>query len=177
TASGPGSSVTLALGSQGTVGSPKTADSSNCGGFNQPQTLHLTANQQSVAAFGKDDYQIVTLNSLSGDTLDVLPVPVPAGPTGIENSVASSALYFSAGPNFPSRKCIPYADFSAPGNPVCVELQLTPGGPSGGTYLYTATNDFNIDANSLPNGVGGPSFLGHHQVSCPDGGFDINTFF
>ena len=174
---GIGQSVTLALGSQGTVANPQPADSSNCGGFNQAQTLNLTAGQTSIAAFGKDDYQIAPLNSAAGDTLDVLPVPVPAGPTGIEPSPLPSDLNFAPGANFSNLKCIPYADFSAPNNPVCVELQLSPHGTSAGNYLYTATNDFNIDANSLPNGVGGPSFLGHHQVNCPDSGFDINIFF
>jgi hypothetical protein len=152
-----------------------SADSSNCGGFNAAQTLNLTANQESKAFFGKDDYKITPLNSAAGAKLDVLPVPVPAGPTGIETNPATSTLTFSPGTTFPSLKCIPYADFSAPNNPVCVELQLSPN--DGGNYLYTATNDFNIDINSLPNGVGGPSFLGHHSVPCPDSGFNINIFF
>jgi hypothetical protein len=175
TTTGAGQSVTLALGSQGTVATPKAADSSNCGGFNAAQTLTLTPNQTSTAFFGKDDYQIKPLNSTAGAKLDVLPVPVPAGPTGIETSVAASSLYFNPGANFSTLKCIPYADFSAANNPVCVELQLTPS--DAGSYLYTAQNDFNIDAHSLPTGVGGPSFLGHHTVTCPDSGFDINTFF
>ena len=152
-----------------------STDSSNCGGFNAAQTLTLTPNQTSTAFFGKDDYQIKPLNSTAGAKLDVLPVPVPAGPTGIETSVAASSLYFNPGANFSTLKCIPYADFSAANNPVCVELQLTPS--DAGSYLYTAQNDFNIDAHSLPTGVGGPSFLGHHTVTCPDSGFDINTFF
>ena len=152
-----------------------SADSSNCGGFNAAQTLNLTANQESKASFGKDDYVIKPLNSAAGAKLDVLPVPVPAGPTGSEQSPAASSLYFSPGTNFSTLKCIPYADFSAPNNPVCVELQLSPN--DGGNYLYTATNDFNIDINSLPNGVGGPSFLGDHGVPCPDSGFNINIFF
>ena len=151
-----------------------SADSSNCGGFNAAQTLNLTANQESKAFFGKDDYKITPLNSAAGAKLDVLPVPVPAGPTGIETNLATSTLTFSPGTTFPSLKCIPYADFSALNNPVCVELKLTPS--DAGNYLYTATNDFNIDINSLPNGVGGP-FLGHHLATCPDNGFDINIFF
>jgi len=142
-----------------------STDSSACGGFNRSQPLNLTANQESKAFFGKDDYVIKPLNSVGGDTLDVLPVPLPSS-------------FFSPGTTFPTLKCIPYADFSAATNPVCVELQLHPSGPSGGNYLYTATNDFNIDKNSLPNGVGGPSFLGHHGFDCPpDSGFNINIFF
>jgi hypothetical protein len=170
---GVGGSVTLAL----------STDSSNCGGFNQAQLLNLAQNATSTAFFGKDDYQIKPLNSAANDTLSVLPIPVPAGPVvsgsfGSE-SVGPSALRFSAGANFSNTtSCVPYADFSAPGNPVCVELQLTPGGPSNdaGNYLYTAQNDYNIDANSFPNGIGGPAFLGHHGVSCPDSGFDLNIF-
>jgi hypothetical protein len=168
-----------------------SADSSNCGGFNAAQTLTLTQNQTSIASFGKDDYQIKPLNVATGeilDTLDVLPVPVPAGPLGLNTWGAGnfgseapvfSPLRFSAGGNFTptTYACIPYADFSAANNPVCVELQLTPHGPSGGNYLYTAQNDFNIDANSLSGGVGGPAFLGHHTFDCPDSAFDINIFF
>src|SRR6266550_499287 len=174
TTTGAGQSVTLALGSQGSP-TPKNADSSNCGGFNQAQTLNLTANQESKAFFGKDDYVIKPLNSAAGAKLDVLPVPVPAGATGTETNPAASSLYFGPGATFPSLKCIPYADFSALNNPVCVELKLTPS--DAGNYLYTATNDFNIDAHSLSGGVGGPSFLGHHSVGCPDNGFNINIFF
>src|SRR5207245_3537272 len=67
-----GSSVTLAL----------SKDSSNCGGFNQAQKLVLSPNVAKTAFFGKDDYQITTLNSAAGDTLSVRPVPVPAGQLG-----------------------------------------------------------------------------------------------
>jgi len=171
-----GGKVTLALGSQGSVATPKNADSSNCGGFNQPQTLTISNTATSIAKFGKDDYQITPSTANAGDTLDVLPVPVPAGPTGTEPTPAASSLIFGPGTMFPNLKCIPYADFSAPNNPVCVELQLTPHGADLGNYIYTAQNDFNIDANSLAGGVGGPSFLGHHNVPCPDSAFDLNFF-
>jgi len=174
---GTGGSVTLAL----------STDSSNCGGFNQAQTLLLSPNVTKTAFFGKDDYQITTLNSAGGDTLDVLPVPVPAGPLGSVNftafpngqfgfgatPTAGSSLRFST-TMFPNLACVPYADFSADGNPVCVELQVTPTGSD--PYLYTVQNDFSIDGHSLPNGIGGPAFLGHHAVPCPDTGFDQNIF-
>ena len=183
---GVGQSVTLALGAPG--GNPTLIDSSNCGGFNQAQILTLTANQESKATFGKDDYKITPQTSVTGDTLSVLPLPFPAGPLGSVNFTAfpsgqfglpgetptpSSPFQFSA-TNFTNLACIPYADFSADKNPVCVELQLTPGGPSNGSYFYTAINDFNIDGHSLPSGIGGPALLGHHGVPCPDSGFDIN---
>src|SRR5206468_9876998 len=55
------------------AGTPRTfalaQDSSNCGGFNAAQTLTLTANQESKAFFGKDDYKITPLNSAAGATL------------------------------------------------------------------------------------------------------------
>jgi hypothetical protein len=199
----------------GTPGTPALVDSSNCGGFNQAQLLSLTANQTSFAFFGggppagglcaapcKDDYQFTPLNSASGDTFSILPVPVPAGPLGSgtfgpfptgcvgsgctfqsgefgsESPIDASPLRFSAS-NFPTLACVPYADFSAPGNPVCVELHedcKNGANPcaDAGNILYTVQNDYSIDANSLPNGIGGPAFLGQHFVSCPNTGFDLN---
>src|SRR5438876_4460298 len=131
-----GGSVTLAL----------NGESSNCGGFNQAQTLTITNTSTSIAKFGKDDYQITPSTAQAGDTLDVLPVPVPAGPTGTETSPEPSSLVFNPG-TFSGMKCIPYADFSAPNNPVCVELQVIPN--NNDSYIYTVQNDFHIDANSL----------------------------
>jgi len=137
TTTGAGQAVTLALGSQGTVATPKNADSSNCGGFNQPQHLTLSNTTTSIAKFGKDDYQITPSNAMAGDTLDVLPVPLPSS-------------FFDPGTNFSNLKCIPYADFSAAGNPVCVELQVTPVVNPSDSYIYTVQNDFNIDAKQSP---------------------------
>ena len=210
-------SVTLALGAPGTMASPTEIDSSNCGGFNQSQPLTLTPNVTSFAFFGggppavgvcappcKDDYQFTPLNSASGDTLSVLPVPVPAGPLGSgtfgpfptgcvgsgctfqsgefgsESPIDVSPLRFSA-TNFSNLACVPYADFSAAGNPVCVELKIDcingeSSCPDAASILYTVQNDYNIDANSLPNGVGGPAFIGEHAVDCPDTTFNLNIF-
>jgi hypothetical protein len=172
-----------------------STDSSNCGGFNAPQILPLTAGQPSTAKFGKDDYQIMPLNSATGDTLSVLPVPVPAGPLGLDGwgtgkfgseTPVFSPLRFSAGTNFAptTYACVPYADFSANvanGNPVCVELQIEctntiTASACSDAFLYTVQNDFNIDGNSLLGGIGGPAFLGHHLVPCPDTAFDLNIF-
>ena len=211
-------SVTLALGAPGSMASPTQIDSSNCGGFNQAQPLTLTPNVTSFAFFGggppavgvcappcKDDYQFTPLNSASGDTLSVLPVPVSAGPLGSgtfgpfptgcvgsgctfqsgefgsESPIDSSPLRFSATNFTPKLACVPYADFSAAGNPVCVELQVecTNGEsfcPDAASILYTVQNDYNIDANSLPNGLGGPAFIGEHAVDCPDTTFNLNIF-
>ena len=159
-------------------------DSSDCGGFNAPQTLNLAAGQTSIASFGNDDYQITPLNTAGGDQLQVLPVPVPAGPLGLDTwglgkfgseTPVVSSLRFSA-TNFAGDACVPYADFSAPGNPVCVELQLHCTGVDCSNLLYTAQTDYAIDGDSLPNGVGGPAFLGRHTVDCPTTGFNFDIF-
>jgi hypothetical protein len=170
TTSGAGQSVTLALGTQGTVDSPGASDSSNCGGFSAPQTMSLAAGTDTKFPIGGDAYEITPFNSAVGDHLVVLPVPVPSN-------------QFSA-PNFPGQKCIPYASTSAPpgsnvANPVCVELQVTcpvSGCSDGGNFLYTAQADYTVDPVSLPNGIGGPAFLGQHTVNCPTTGFNLNIF-
>jgi hypothetical protein len=61
---------------------------------------------------------------------------------------------------------------------VCVELKIDCiNGVNACTssILYTVQNDYNIDANSLPNGVGGPAFIGRHDVNCPDTTFNLNV--
>ncbi len=117
-------------------------DSSDCGGFNAPQTQPLVANQTTIFRFGKDDYLIRPSNSAPGDMLTLLPIPVPAGPVGSatfgtftagfvgppmigsgsgfglgqfgqETPLApQSSSQFSA-PNFPKQACVPFTDFSA----------------------------------------------------------------
>ena len=173
-----GNSVTLAL----------STDSSNCGGFNAPQTQTLASGVNRIFPFGKDDYQIKPLNA-SGQTLELLPVPIPAGPLGLNTwgtgkfgSVIppNSNQRFSAS-NFSTTACVPYADFSTrvttnTQNPVCVEIQLHCTSGDCTNLLYTAQNDYNIDGNSLPSGVGGPALLGRHTVNCPTTGFDFNIF-
>lgn len=196
-ASGAGVSVTLTLGTQGTLAAPGQTDSSNCGGFNAPQTLPLNAGTTSTFPIGNDIYSISPINSASGDTWTVLPVPVPAGPVGpvTESSpygtFGSEALLFPTSPfsatNFPGQAIIPFADLSVPGNPVGMELQFTctPGNPESSdcfTFLSTYQISYGIDANSFPSGVGGPHFLGEHDNSpvgypglCPTTGFNIDT--
>jgi hypothetical protein len=194
-----GTKVVLALGSPVEEGRA-AVDSSNCGGYNAPQTQALTSGATSTFLFGNDAYKVTPINSNAGDILSFIPVPAPAGPLGLdswlaadfglqpypENPVATSALRFSA-TNFPSLACIPFSDFSAVSNPVCPEIQLicTPAPesvtellPNGdcGSFLYTAEIDFTIDKNSLPNGVGGVEFLGDHADNCPTANFNINIF-
>jgi hypothetical protein len=176
TTAGAGQSVTLALGSQGSP-TPKNADSSNCGGFNAPQRLTLNSNVTTSATFGADAYQITPFNA-NGQKIDVLPVPVPSGFTQPSTpAVTNSALFFDPGTNFSGQKCFAYSDFSAVKNPVCAELQVqcTVSGACD-NIIYSAEADYDIDASSLPNPVGGPAFLGHHGVQCPDNSFDLNIF-
>ena len=170
-------------------------------GENKP----LTAGSTTIFPFGpftangtvdsetsrQDDIQITPLNSASGDTLTVTAVPVPAGPLGLDTWGAgffgiegpllpppSGQQRFSATPNYSNLACVPYADFSASGNPGCVELELDC--PAANTdscsYIYTAKNDFDIDGLSLPNGIGGAAFLVEHLVDCPTTGFNQNIF-
>jgi hypothetical protein len=178
-----GASVTLALGSQGTTATPKNADTSNCGGFNAPQKLTLTAGHTFTFLMGGDDYQITPFNSNAGDTLTFLPVPVPAGFTeSVPLFSPPSALVFNPGSTFPNQKCVPFADFSAPGNPVCPEFQLDCANGDGvcsdaGTFLYTAQVDYAIDPSSITNAlIGGPAFLGVHANECPTSGFNFDIF-
>jgi hypothetical protein len=130
------------------------------------ETQILVAGQTSIFPFGTggvDDFQITPLNSAPGDTLTVTPVPV--------RFADFSAI------NFPNLRCVPYKDFSGPEDTVCVEIERDCTGSDCGTFLYTAQLDFNIDGNSFPNGIGGPTFLGQHGVPCPTSGFDLNIFF
>jgi hypothetical protein len=194
TASEDGSSVRLALGSEGSTESPKGADTSNCGGFNAPQTLPLTAGQTTIFAFGNDAYKFTPQNSNVGDQLTFLPIPVPAGPLGPavggwvtgdfgtqapENPVSPSSLRFSA-TNYPGQACIPISDFSAIKNPVCPEIQLgctsTSEVSDCTTFLYSFEYDFAIDENSLPGGVGGVNYVADQADQCPTAGFNMDNF-
>jgi hypothetical protein len=182
-------SVTLALGAVGTG-----PDSSNCGGFNAPQTLVLTQGVTTKFVIGHDDIEVTPSLGGTGDSLTILPVPVPAGPLtgtafGSESGLpALSGSRFSA-TNFPTQTAIPYADFSASGNPVGLEFQITCSfnnvlnGNDCGTFVYTVQTDFTIDASSFPGGIGGAHFLGQHEGtpvgydgSCPTNGFNVDIF-
>jgi hypothetical protein len=189
TTSGATQSVTLALGSD-----PGTADSSNCGGFNQPQRLALTAGTTTIFTFGNDVYKFTPNNSNPGDTLSFLPVPESAGPLGTaiatwgagnfgtqpgpENPVVPSPQRFSA-TNFPGQACAPFADFSALGNPVCAEIQLTCTSTAEvndcATFLYSGELDFPLDPNSFPGGIGGGRFLGDSADQCPTTNFNFDN--
>jgi hypothetical protein len=145
-----------------------------------------------------DDLQVAPRNSAPSDTFTVTPVPVPAGPLGlnpwppsyfgIEGPLSAEPLSgqqrFSA-TNYSNLACVPYSDFSSSFNPGCVELELDcpAANTDGCQFVYTATADFNIDKLSLPNGIGGAHFLGQHDGSptgyngqCPTTGFNVDIF-
>lgn len=185
-------SVVLGLGAPGEMGVPN-ADSSICGGFNAPQTIGLTQGATSKIKIGGDDFQITPTLGGTGDSLTILPIPVPAGPlTG--NKFGTETVLFPAltgsrfsATNFPGQSIIPYADLSAAGNPVGLEFQITCSSSSEvndcTTFLYTVQTDFTIDSNSFPGGIGGAHFLGEHEGSpagydgsCPTTGFNVDIF-
>ncbi len=127
-------------------------------GENKP----LTAGQTTIFSFGTgnvDDYRITPVNSAPGDTMTITPIPV-----------ASNDFHPT---NFSTLSCVPYKDFSVE-NPVCVEIERDCLGADCGTFLYSATLDFNIDPNSHPDGIGGAAFLGQADVACPTSGFNLN---
>jgi hypothetical protein len=181
-------SVRLGLGSQN---SP--ADTSNCGGFNAPQTMTLTQGVTTKFQIGGDDLEITPFLGGTGDKLTVLPIPVPAGPLvsgvfGSESGLTDLPSRFSA-TNFPGQASIPIADLSAPGNPVGLEFQVScsfnyvVNGGDCSNFIYTMQTDFTIDPNSEGGGVGGPHFLAQHEHnplsydgSCPTAGFSVDIF-
>jgi len=188
-----GGSVTLGLGFPSGEGAT-AADSSNCGGFNAPQTTApLTQGQTTKVQIGGDDFEITPFLGGTGDVLTVLPIPVPAGPiSGSMFGPTETVLFpsvtgsrFSA-TNFPGQASIPIADLSAVGNPVALEFQVTctPGELNDcSSFIYTAQTDFTIDPSSFPGGVGGPHFLGQHDGTpvgydgtCPTTGFTVDIF-
>jgi hypothetical protein len=189
----PGASVTLALGSP-VVSDAVFVDSSNCGGFSAPQTLPIAAGATTIFHVGNDDLQITPANSNPGDTLTLLPVPVPAGPLtgnmfGSEIVDFPNTAAFSAGSTYPTQASIPYSDLSANKNPVGLELQLTctpaPETTSDcSTFINSNQVDFTVDKNSFPSGIGGVQFLAEHDGNpagylgqCPTEGFDVDIIF
>jgi hypothetical protein len=116
-------------------------------------------------------------SALTGaDFLSFKPVPVPTGFTQGTIPLFPSPLDFNPGPMFPSFKGIPFADFSAPGNPLTPELQLDCSGPDCGNILYASEVGYDIDNSSIPSGlVGGPGLIGDHNDECVTSNFNINT--
>ena len=185
-----GSSVSLILGTEGTTENPGLADSSNCGGFNATQTSAVGGPFQFLV--GSEIYTVTPFSGATGDKLSLLPIPVPAGPLGLypwspgnfgSETPAYPTAPFSA-TNYPGQAIIPYADFSAAGNPVGVEFQLSCSGTDCSTFLNTTQINFTVDPLSLPSGVGGVQFLAQHDGNpvgysgtCPTNGFNVDIFF
>jgi hypothetical protein len=210
-----GASVRLALGSQGTALVPKGADSSNCGGFNQPlgpfpmvagTTIKFLMGDSNVPKpdLGGngliDELDLTPATANKGDMIQLLPVPVPAGPPtdlGLTAPIDPNGLYFGNEPlrfppstytisrfsatGFPNQAIIPVESLSAPGNPVGLELDLkcTPGGDANDcdTFFWTGNQWFHVDPNSYgDNKIGGTHYLGKHLVDCPTSLFDFDAF-
>jgi hypothetical protein len=167
-----GSSVTLALGTPN-AGNPSNSDSSNCGGFNAPQTQTLTPGGTAIFPVGTDDYELAALDNAGGEQISLLPIPV----LQLSSEPGSNTFNtFNPGALFPTFSCAPYGDFNqAAANPECVEFQLTCSGASDcEQFLYTATTHYSFPAG-FP-GIGGPGFLIASGQSCPSSLFDQNIF-
>jgi len=158
----PGASVTLAL----------APDSSNCGGYNAPQTQTLTAGGTAIFPVGTDDYELAPLDNGGGEQITLLPIPVLQ--SGL-NPGSNPSNTFNPGASFSTFSCSPYADFSEAGNPECTEFQLTCSGAADcEQFLYTATTHYSFPPG-FP-GIGGPAFLKATGQSCPSSLFDKNIF-
>ena len=161
---------TLAPGQSRTFG--LAPDSSNCGGYNAPQTQTITAGATAIFPIGTDDYELAAVDNLGGEQITVLPIPVLQSTS---NPGSTPANTFNPGSLFSTFSCSPYGDFSEAGNPECTEFQLTCSGASDcETFLYTATTHYSFPPN-FP-GLGGPGFLKASGQSCPSTNFDKNIF-
>jgi hypothetical protein len=167
-----GASVTLALGTPN-AGNPNNSDSSNCGGFNAPQTQTLTPGGTAIFPVGTDDYELAALDNAGGEQISLLPIPVLQLSTEPGSNPSNT---FNPGTLFPSFSCAPYGDFNeAATNPECVEFQLTCTGASDcEQFLYTATTHYSFPTGFA--GIGGPGFLKATGQSCPSSLFDKNIF-
>jgi hypothetical protein len=161
---------TLASGQSRTFG--LAPDSSNCGGYNAPQTQTITAGATAIFPIGTDDYELAAVDNAGGEQITVLPIPVLQSTS---NPGSTPANTFNPGSLFSTFSCSPYGDFSEAGNPECTEFQLTCSGASDcETFLYTATTHYSFPPN-FP-GLGGPGFLKASGQSCPSTNFDKNIF-
>jgi hypothetical protein len=158
----PGASVTLAL----------SPDSSNCGGYNAPQTQTLTAGGTAIFPVGTDDFELAPVDNAGGEQLTLLPVPVLEFST---NPGSNPSNTFNPGLVFSTFGCSPYGDVSESGNPECVEFHLTCAGAADcEQFLYKATTHYSFPPG-FP-GLGGPGFLKASGQSCPTSLFDKNIF-
>jgi len=147
-----------------------SSDSSNCGGYKASQTQTLSAGGTAIFPVGTDDDEIAPLNNAGGEQISLLPVPVLQS---LSNRGSNSSNTFNPGPMFASFSCVPYGDFSEPGNPICVEFQLSCSGNADcDSFLYKTTTHYSFPPDI--NGIGGPGFLKASGQSCPSSAFDKN---
>ena len=167
-----GASVTLALGTPNAE-NPYNSDSSNCGGFNAPQTQTLAAGATAVFHVGTDDYELAGLDNAGGEQITLLPIPVLQSSSEPGSNASNT---FNPGTMFPAFSCSPYGDFNqSAANLECVEFQLTCAGASDcEQFLYTATTHYSFPTG-FP-GIGGPGFLKASGQSCPTSLFNENIF-
>jgi hypothetical protein len=158
----PGQARTFAL----------SPDSSNCGGYNAPQTQTISAGGTAIFPVGTDDYELAALDNTGGEQITLLPVPVLQSTS---NPGSNPSNTFNPGTMFSTFSCSPYGDFSEAGNLECTEFQLTCAGASDcEQFLYTATTHYSFPTG-FP-GIGGPGFLKASGQSCPSSLFDKNIF-
>jgi hypothetical protein len=148
-------------------------DSSNCGGYNSPQTQTLTAGGTAKFPVGNDDYELAALDNTGGEQITLLPIPVLQFSSEAGSNASNT---FNPGTVFSTFSCAPYGDFSEAGNPECVEFQLTcsPVDSDCEQFLYTATTHYSFPQD-FP-GIGGPGFLKASGQNCPSSLFDENIF-
>lgn len=158
----PGQARTFAL----------SPDSSNCGGYNAPQTQTLNAGGTAIFPVGTDDYELAALDNAGGEQITLLPIPVLQSTSNLGSNPSNT---FNPGTIFPTFSCAPYGDFSEAGNLECTEFQLTCAGAADcEQFLYTATTHYSFPTG-FP-GIGGPGFLKASGQSCPSSLFDKNIF-
>jgi hypothetical protein len=148
-------------------------DSSNCGGYNAPQTQTLAAGGTAIFPVGTDDYELAALDNAGGEQISLLPIPVLQLSTEPGSNPSNT---FNPGTVFPTFSCAPYGDFNeSAANPECVEFKLTcTGATDCEQFLYTATTHYSFPTGF--QGIGGPGFLKASGQPCPSSLFDKNIF-
>jgi len=150
-------------------------DSSNCGGYNAPQTQSMTAGGTATFPVGTDDYELAGIDNAGGEQITVLPIPVLQT---INNLGSNPSNTFNPGALFSAFSCSPYGDFSESGNPECTEFQVSCSAAADcDSFLYTATTHYSFPPEIT--GIGGPGFLKATGQSCPPpltNLFDKNIF-
>jgi hypothetical protein len=200
-----GQSVILAL----------STDSSNCGGFNQPLVNPATGNPYPLTGTVKflmgdsnlvktaaglvDEFDVTPAGANAGDTVQLLPMPVPAGPLTdcISLLISPAGTCFgseSVAPfqsitsrfqavKYPNQASIPIESLSAPGNPVGLQLDVKcfpgPNPPVSDcdSFLWSGQQWFHVDPNSYgDNKIGGVAYLGQHGIDTVTTMFNFNAY-